>query len=292
MKSYGKVIGLIVSVSVLVAIGIIIILMLIHLALQNMHGGQVKIDKMMDNEWSFDIAGFVQEFITISIVLLFWTKVNKRKISEIGLRDDKFKSNFLKGVALGLLAMTVIFLVLLSLGAIHVTSGNSDIIKIVVGFILMFFVGFTEEFMFRGYILQTLLENRPKWEAIIVSSLIFGAIHISNDNANTIGIINVMLGGLLFSLMYIKTGSIWLGVGFHFMWDFAISYLYGFADSGNVTSGFLKSIPVKAQQLFNGGAFGAEGGLVFSLGVLTLIIYFLRKNKKTCVLKNTKIRIL
>ncbi len=72
-----------------------------------------------------------------------------------------------------------------------------------------------EEMVFRGAVLRTLLKmsgGRWHWMAIVVSALIFGAVH-----GNLPQFVHASLIGLLLGWMYYRTGSILPGVLFHWV---------------------------------------------------------------------------
>ncbi|MCR5131883.1 MAG: CPBP family intramembrane metalloprotease [Prevotella sp.] len=72
-----------------------------------------------------------------------------------------------------------------------------------------------EEMVFRGAVLRTLLQlfnNRWHWVAIIISALIFGALH-----GNLPQFIHGTLFGILLGWMYYRTDSIVPGIVFHWI---------------------------------------------------------------------------
>lgn len=72
-----------------------------------------------------------------------------------------------------------------------------------------------EELVFRGAILRTLLnmmDKRWHWAAIIISAMIFGAVHL-----NIPQFVHATLIGLLLGWMYYRTRSILPGVMFHWI---------------------------------------------------------------------------
>ncbi|KJK42781.1 hypothetical protein UK23_35680 [Lentzea aerocolonigenes] len=81
--------------------------------------------------------------------------------------------------------------------------------------------GFPEELVFRGYIFANLREKMPAWATVVVTSLIFGSIHVfSHGGANTLTerlVYAVMAAGfgLMLATCRVVSGSLWLGVGFH-----------------------------------------------------------------------------
>jgi len=138
-----------------------------------------------------------------------------------------------------------------------------------------FFVGVSEELTFRGYILSTMQRGFGFWPAAVVSSLIFAAAHMGNGGESVVGIGQVFVAGMLLSALLRITGSLWLSIGWHAAWDWAQSFFYGTADSGQMFKGhFLISHAVGNAQL-SGGATGPEGSLIATpilIGGLALMV--------------------
>ncbi len=88
-----------------------------------------------------------------------------------------------------------------------------------------FLVGVSEEVMFRGVLFQALLENYKVWTAIIVTTVLFGAVHILNGfttgewGAATLQATAAGMSGLIFIAIVIRTGSIWPAIIYHWLWD-------------------------------------------------------------------------
>lgn len=86
-------------------------------------------------------------------------------------------------------------------------------------------VGFSEEVMFRGVLFRALLTQYRVWSAIIVSSILFGAVHILNVfNTGDLGgalmqSVPAGMSGILFVAIVIRTGSIWPAIIYHALWD-------------------------------------------------------------------------
>ncbi len=80
--------------------------------------------------------------------------------------------------------------------------------------------GFCEEVAFRGYVLTRLrLVGRfNSWTIpVIISSVMFGACHTYQGLP---GFIVITIYGAMFSLLYIRTGTLWPCILAHFLWDF------------------------------------------------------------------------
>lgn len=84
-----------------------------------------------------------------------------------------------------------------------------------------------EEMVFRGLFLNAILNDKKKYLAVFINSLMFLAIHfpvwIQGDifiSAFTSGgFITVLLLSCIFSFVFIRTKSIWTAIFLHFWWD-------------------------------------------------------------------------
>ncbi len=84
-----------------------------------------------------------------------------------------------------------------------------------------------EEMVFRGLFLNAILNDKKKYLAVFINSLLFLAIHfpawIQGDifisSFTSGGFITVLLVSCIFSFVFIKTKSIWTAIFLHFWWD-------------------------------------------------------------------------
>lgn len=177
----------------------------------------------------------------------------------------------LGGLAGGVAALSLLILVLLVAGYGVAASGAlglvGDFRYAIEWFAVSLLIGFTEEFAFRGYLLQALGRGIGFWPGALATSLLFGALHGSNQSETIIGLLDVGCTGLLFCLSLRLTGSLWWAIGFHGGWDYAENFIFGTRDSGNSTYGTLMDFAPRGNTLFSGGLAGPEGS-VFALVVV------------------------
>lgn len=137
-----------------------------------------------------------------------------------------------------------------------------------------------EEVLFRGIVFQALFERFGGAVAVICMSLLFSVVHLFNPSMSALAFANVLLAGVLFSLMYIHTRSLWWPWAFHFGWNAAQHYLLASPVSGWSLGYPLLELHAEGSgglyRLMLGGDFGIEGGLaatcivVLLLGVVSL----------------------
>ena len=100
-------------------------------------------------------------------------------------------------------------------------------------------VGFTEEFVYRGFGLNMLSNFSSGRTANMVSSLFFAAVHIPAYFIHwycdgmllwtemITQAISVFILGLIFGMAFIKSKSIWPSAIIHFWWDFSFALFIG-----------------------------------------------------------------
>ncbi len=115
--------------------------------------------------------------------------------------------------------------------------------------------------MSRGYHLQTIASGTNLLWGLIVSSAIFGALHLANPHATWISAAGIFFAGLFLGYAYIRTGKLWLSIGLHIGWNFFEGVIFGYPVSG-IDTYHLTRISVSGPGLWTGGAFGPEAGLI------------------------------
>ena len=93
--------------------------------------------------------------------------------------------------------------------------GDISFFSLLSSFLLMALVAFTEELVFRGYLLNNLMQSINKKTALFASAFIFAAAHSFNPAFNQTALINILLAGLLLGINYIFTRNLWFGILLH-----------------------------------------------------------------------------
>jgi len=97
-------------------------------------------------------------------------------------------------------------------------KNRSDLVDLSGVLLTLFFVALQEEVLYRGYITLNLLSNGPR-VIIIVSTVIFTAIHLFTNRADIYQLASWLIGGAILSYVYLVSGSIWVAVILHFTID-------------------------------------------------------------------------
>jgi uncharacterized protein len=214
--------------------------------------------------------------------------LDRRPITDFGFHlNANWWADFGFGLVLGALLMAFIFAVELAAGWITITgtlqgSPQMSFWPAVISWLIVFIcVGIYEEMLSRGYHLRNLAEGlnlgpiRPKVAlllAYLISSSIFGVLHASNPNATLMSTVNLIVAGLFLGWGYLLTGELAIPIALHITWNFFQGNVFGFPVSGMETPATFVAIQQGGPDLWTGGAFGPEAGLI---GLVAIALGFL-----------------
>lgn len=83
-------------------------------------------------------------------------------------------------------------------------------------FALSVTAGVVEELLYRGFALWALAQWMPLWAAVLLSSVAFGLAHSYQGVG---GMLRTGVMGLVFAVLFVASGSIWLPMLFHALFD-------------------------------------------------------------------------
>ena len=216
----------------------------------------------------------------------------KNKIGACGypLKSGKhIAKNYCLGFLFGFLMMTC------TVGIMHLTGqltfGGFNLSVTGIGaFIFNLFMWFpqgaSEELMFRGYMIPAFNKRYKVAVGVIVSSILFSAFHSLNPGFTPLASFNLALIAVLFALIYLLTGDIWMTSAMHTAWNLTQGNIYGLQVSGNLASNTVIKVvyDTNANPAITGGAFGPEGGIattiVTSVCMIIVIILLILKSRK------------
>ena len=141
--------------------------------------------------------------------------------------------------------------------------------------LILLFGAVGEEMLFRGYAFQILVKSIGPFATILPMAVLFGLAHSPNLNFGFIALMNTILWGVIFGYAFLLSGDLWLPIGLHFGWNFALP-LFGVNLSGFTMGVTGYSLQWRIGDLWSGGAYGPEGGLLTSAVVVALFFYLQR----------------
>ena len=218
------------------------------------------------------------------VATLVTALIERRKLADLGLSLTNALPRFLQGLFFGVAALAALIGLLYVCGAIQISPivlHGSDIWRFGGLWAAVFLlVGIGEELAFRTYLLQTIARGLNFRWACLIMAILFTAAHGFNPGETPIGLILVFVVAIVFALSVWRSGTIWWALGFHAAWDWAQSYLFGVADSGQPAIGSLVTSKAIGPDWLSGGATGPEGSilaLVVLAAVTGVIFITLRK---------------
>jgi uncharacterized protein len=213
------------------------------------------------------------EFITsIFSVGLFRLLIERRSFSGLGWALDGFTGEALTGffLAPALLGLTAVG-VLMS-GHLEWTDIVWEPSALFISLGWMILIAFSEELVFRGYILGNLMESFPnKWIALAISAALFAAYHAVTPGIHTLAFANLFLAGMLLGINYIFTKNLWFSFLLHIGWNFFEGPILGFRVSGTSFPSLLQAEP-NGDLFITGGDYGLEGSMLMTLLLLATIL--------------------
>lgn len=220
-------------------------------------------------------------FVPAAITAVVVRRRGGRRLG-LGVRDGA-AGELGYGVVIGAAAMTALALALRLSGAVQWEGVRPDVARLASGFAVFAAAAVGEEVFYRALILTGLLAIvRGPSRALVLSSLLFGVVHVTGtEDPTLIGVASNTLGGFMYGLAFLRTGRIWMPVGIHFAWNFVQGTVLGFAVSGNTDfSGALLHPELTGSPTLTGGSYGPEAGVVSlfaRLAVIAAVILATRK---------------
>lgn len=228
--------------------------------------------------WLMVLLEFVIALIAVAIFRFF---IDRRSIGSLGWGFEAFPGEAMTGLFMGPALLGIAALLMMVSGHLQWVDISFDPSSLFVSFGLMALIAFSEEMVFRGYILGNLLDSfSNKWVALLISGILFAVFHFTNPGIHTLAFVNLFLAGLLLGINYIYTRNLWFSFFFHLSWNFVQGPILGFRVSGLSLPPLLVAEP-KGDLFITGGDFGLEGSIlnttVSVIALVLLAMYFEKK---------------
>ena len=239
--------------------------------------------------WGFLLFASLVTVAALGVIALLLRYFENRGLDAIGM---PFVANAWQQTAVGTLigAVPVSLLVGLALLAGYGTISLSSFAPASLAAALLpmllagFFLAAWEEFVLRGYLLRQLSIGLNPMAGVVITGVLFGMMHSGNPGANWQGLLYTAIGGILMGLLMVRSGSLWLLIGYHFGWNATASALFGLELSGfeEGQSVFVSSL--SGPQWLTGGDYGFEASLpavMFEVLVLSVVLRLVGTGRRT-----------
>lgn len=230
---------------------------------------------------------WLSAFAALAAVAVALRQVDAQPWAAVGLaRANADWPNFAKGAALGSAAIGATLALVLVCGGLHwvpdtmtaFLSGDVSASPAGAWFastaritLLLAPAAFFEELLFRGYLWRVAEDALGVPFALVVSSILFGLVHLQNPGSDALAIVNVILAGFALGLVRLATGSLYAAWAAHFMWNWIMAAGVHVAVSGLPMATPLYRAVIGTPSWLTGGDWGPEGGVLATVVLLAAI---------------------
>lgn len=232
------------------------------------------------------IAGVL--YLTIAFILIkaLTEKILKLDLIKLGMPKFSVKAEWILTAIILPVAVTSVYII--GFEGTFVSSnmtGNQIFDTLSAGiFFTGIAAGFVEEMVFRGVILNLLKERWNIVAAVLVPSIVFGCLHVLGMDftieSSLLVIAAGSLVGIMFSLIALRSGSVWNSAIVHAIWNIVI--IGGDLTIADKVDEYSVMTYVLSSKSFavTGGEFGIESSLVALVGYSVVSIIILISWKK------------
>ncbi|MHB1681725.1 MAG: CPBP family intramembrane glutamic endopeptidase [Bacilli bacterium] len=178
-------------------------------------------------------SSFLSTAITFIVIRKFYFNFYSGAIDELGL---VFRIGWIKTIFAGFLFGMLGVLISFYLGVLfktidisHIKIKSHAILYSIQYLFVAMNVGLSEELIYRGFV-QNAFEKYLSsfWSCAIFTTILFDAAHFT---LNIPSLLVISIFGLLVSYLKKITGGLWMSIGFHVAWDWAL-ITFGISYSG------------------------------------------------------------
>jgi membrane protease YdiL (CAAX protease family) len=222
-----------------------------------------------DYLWLVLLLEFLTSVISVGIFRLL---IERRNFMGLGWTLDGYVGEALTGFFLAPALLGLAAIAILLSGHVEWTDIIWEPTTLFISFGWLVLIAFSEELVFRGYILGNLMEWIPnRWIALGISASLFAAYHAITPGIHTLAFINLFLAGILLGMNYIFTRNLWFSFLLHLGWNFFEGPILGFKVSGTTFPSLFQAEP-NGDLFITGGDYGLGGSMPMTLFLLVAIL--------------------
>lgn len=132
-----------------------------------------------------------------------------------------------------------------------------------------------EELLFRGWLLSALQDMLGSSWAILLSAFAFSGFHwwAGGAEADVVSLANLMVGGLWFGLLAVRSNGILAPMAAHFAWNASESIVFGLDPNPGVDDlGALANFDLVGMPMWGGTAEGLNASIAMTLVLAALVV--------------------
>jgi hypothetical protein len=184
-------------------------------------------------------------------------------------------TRLVKGTILGAAPIGLVSLLLLAVGLLALVptpDGPATTVALQI-LVLLLPAAFYEELLSRGYLFATMAEWLGRRQAVLITSVGFGLLHLGNAGATALSVSLVTLAGLYLAVVLLVTQSLYAAWLAHFAWNWVMAALLHVPVSGLSLAQPDYKIVDAGPDWITGGSWGPEGGVGAAVGMLGGLAY-------------------
>jgi membrane protease YdiL (CAAX protease family) len=209
---------------------------------------------------------YVEAVGLFAVLIAAWLMVrlaDRRPFISLGFGSENAAPDFATGLVLGVGMMGACVALLFLFGwATWSEMPLPAVAPLVLSTLAMLLNTVTQEVLVRGYFQQTVQFRFGTVAGVIISSLLFVAMHLGAIGSQLLPALSLFAAGALLGTCYAIRGNLWLPIGLHFGWNVLQGPVLGGAVSGQALNAGDHLLNIAGPSLMTGGKFGIEGGLI------------------------------
>lgn len=217
-----------------------------------------------------------------SLLIVGADQPEENPLAYMGLdRRRNWLRECLVGVFIGVIivALAVGLIAVAGHVSFYLTLTSRAVVRLGLELVILLAGALAEEVSFRGYPFQRMIEVVGPIPAVILVSVLFGAVHWTNPSSSAWSVLNTAVVGVLLCIAYLRTRALWLPWGIHFGWNFTLGVVFGLPVSGLNEFAVIVHGRARGPIWLTGGSYGIEASATATavmLAGVALVIAFTR----------------
>ncbi len=239
------------------------------------------IGSFSNNVWVKSVLLLLGGLLILGVYAAYVRIFEKRQVSELAVK--RALPDLLIGIGIGVLFISGVVGLLALSGVYKIDSVEFNAPQLLLNFAALSIVAISEEIIFRGIIFRMIDGRFNLLSALILSSLIFGLMHLTVVDLWTAIAISAE-AGLMLAAAYKLRNNLWIPIGIHWAWNFMLGSIFGVGVSGFVEEYSLFIPQISGPYIFTGGNNGFEGSVVtLCVGIIVGLLLLYDKNMKVFI---------
>jgi uncharacterized protein len=237
---------------------------------------------LLFDHYGFEVSYWHQVLIIVVATIVCQALRRESFFGLVGRFNKEWLRKLGAGLLLGSVLMIVPALILTLTGYVQWQVNSISSMDFMTNISVMLSVVIAEELLFRGFVFHRMIESFGHWPAQLLIGALFLLTHLGNlgmsGSIKILASVNIFIASILFGVAYIKTRTLAMPIGLHFMSNVVQGNILGFGVSGEKEKSILIPSLDNTPSWITGGTFGLEASMVglVTLTILTTWLYFKR----------------